>query len=161
MLRKERGHMKNFSLIIGRLLIGIVFLLSGFGDILYWNEVVQHFHQQVTFFSQSSFLGHSFESFWNELLQGSMLLVGLGVVIKMVGGFFILIGYRVRLGAVLLILFLIPITPLFHPFWFLQGVDASMQWVMFFKNIAVMGGLFCLLSIGNGKCASPPKPKAS
>ena len=45
------------------------------------------------------------------------------VVVQLGGGFSLLLGIEPRLGALLLLLFLIPVTVMYHPFWKRSGAD--------------------------------------
>jgi uncharacterized membrane protein YphA (DoxX/SURF4 family) len=55
------------------------------------------------------------------------------------------LGYFTRFGAVLLLLFLIPTTLIFH------GADDPGQKIQFMKNVSMFGGLLVLLSAGAGR----------
>ena len=72
-------------------------------------------------------------------------------VIATLGGLSILLGYRVRIGAWLLVLFLIPVTVMMHNFWALKDpMMAQIQMVMFMKNLALIGGAFLISQFGAG-----------
>src|SRR6266508_3304433 len=69
------------------------------------------------------------------------LLVPLSGVIAMAGGLSVLLGYRARIGAWLLALFLVPVTVMMHPFWAVkEPMMAQIQMVMFMKNLSMLGG---------------------
>lgn len=78
-----------------------------------------------------------------------LLIVGASIL-EIVGGVFLLLGYRTRLGATILILFLLPTTLIFHDFWNAKGEVANLEQIEFLKNIAVLGGLLYVLSYGSG-----------
>lgn len=78
-----------------------------------------------------------------------LFLVG-AALIEILGGLILVFGYRTRFGALILLLFLIPTTIIFHSFWNLTGADQSMQQIMFFKNLAIFGGLLYVLCHGAG-----------
>ena len=75
------------------------------------------------------------------LMPWSAVLLTIALIFEFSGSFMILLGRRECLGAGLLILFLIPATLLFHPFWFLEGSFRELEATMFFKNLAILGGL--------------------
>ncbi len=62
----------------------------------------------------------------------------------------LLLGFKARVGAVLLIIFLIPATLIFHNFWAFEGMERQMQMIMFMKNLAILGGLLLVLGLGPG-----------
>jgi putative oxidoreductase len=64
------------------------------------------------------------------------------------GGLSVLVGYKTKLGAWALFLFLIPTTLIFH-----HNVGDKMQMIMFLKNLAIMGGLLQLALHGAGGCS--------
>ena len=80
----------------------------------------------------------------------SLLLI-LGIVFELVGGLLIFLSLNIRLGAFLLLIFLILTTLFFHHFWYLQGTDYDLQLSMFLKNLSIFGGLLIVLTYGKGK----------
>jgi putative oxidoreductase len=79
------------------------------------------------------------------------ILVPLSGIMAIAGGLSIAFGYHARLGAGLLIAFLIPVTLLMHQFWNVADpMMANMQRVMFMKNVSILGGLMLLVYFGAG-----------
>lgn len=76
----------------------------------------------------------------------------LAILFEIGGGLSVLLGYFPRLGALSLILFLIPATAVFH-----RDFAAPGQVIQFAKNVAIMGGLFAILSAGGGEFSLRPK----
>jgi uncharacterized membrane protein YphA (DoxX/SURF4 family) len=73
-----------------------------------------------------------------------LLLAG-NIIFQLVGAISLLIGFKVQLGAVILIIFLIPTTLIFHDFW--VNPDET---IAFFKNLGLIGGLLLLIVTGAG-----------
>ncbi len=73
-----------------------------------------------------------------------LLAVGT-IAFQLLGSLSLLLGYRVRLGAGLLIAFLIPASLAFHNF----AVDPE-QTNAFLKNLGLMGGLLMTIYVGAG-----------
>ena len=66
-------------------------------------------------------------------------------------GISVLLGYRVRIGAWLLVLFLVPVTFMMHAFWAVPDpMMARMQQAMFMKNLSMLGGALLLTYFGAG-----------
>ncbi len=65
---------------------------------------------------------------------------------ELVGGLSILLGYRARIGAIILLVFLIPTTIIFH-----TELSVQLQMIMFMKNLTIMGGLFTIIAHGSSK----------
>jgi len=79
------------------------------------------------------------------------LLVPASGVMALLGGMSVLVGYRARLGAALLALFLIPVTFTMHAFWTASDAQtAQLQTVMFFKNMSLLGGTMLIAYFGAG-----------
>ena len=64
------------------------------------------------------------------------LLLVAAMVLMTVGSALVISGWRARLGVVLLLLFLIPTTLIFH-----GDVADKMERIQLFKNLAIIGGL--------------------
>jgi len=63
----------------------------------------------------------------------------------------ILLGYRAKLGAWLIVLFLIPVTLMLHKFWTVQDpMMAQIQMVLFMKNVSMLGGALLISQFGAG-----------
>jgi putative oxidoreductase len=72
-------------------------------------------------------------------------------VLALAGGLSILLGYRAKIGAWLIVVFLVCVTPLKHKFW--RVTDPMMfqvQFAMFMKNLSMLGGALFLTQIGSG-----------
>jgi putative oxidoreductase len=79
------------------------------------------------------------------------LLVPASGVLALLGGLSVLIGWKARFGALLLMLFLIPVTLMMHRFWGLDDPQAAMlQRIMFMKNVSMLGGALILAYFGAG-----------
>ena len=74
------------------------------------------------------------------------------LLVELGGGLSILVGYKARLGAFILFLFLIPTTLIFHTS--LGGAfpaeQVRFQQAMMMKNLAIMGGLLVIAVQGAG-----------
>ena len=79
------------------------------------------------------------------------LLVPLSGLMILFGGLSILLGFRTRLGALLIILFLIPVTLMMHKFWTLDDpIMAQIQQVNFMKNVSLLGAAILIFYFGSG-----------
>jgi putative oxidoreductase len=74
------------------------------------------------------------------------LFLVLAILFELCGGLMVLLGYYPRIGALILIFFLIPTTVVFH-----RDFAAAGQAAHFMKNMAILGGLFAILSVGGGE----------
>jgi putative oxidoreductase len=72
-------------------------------------------------------------------------------IISLAGGLSVLLGYRARIGACLMVLFLLVVTPLMHKFWGLTDpAVAQLQMIRFLKNLSILGGALLITQFGAG-----------
>jgi len=81
--------------------------------------------------------------------QDLLLVSAIGALIF--GATLILIGYRSGLGAVLLLFYWVPITFIVYDFWNYPAEEQRFKSFIFFRNIAVVGGLLAIYANGVGK----------
>jgi putative oxidoreductase len=72
------------------------------------------------------------------------------IVFLLAGGVSVVVGYRARLGAALLAVFLVLATYYFHAFWKLDGQQQQEQMIHFMKNSALLGAMLFLVANGPG-----------
>jgi putative oxidoreductase len=79
------------------------------------------------------------------------LAVPFSGLLALAGGLSILLGYRARIGAWLIVLFLVGVTPMMHNFWTVTDpMMYQMQMVMFMKNVSMLGGALVISQLGSG-----------
>lgn len=72
-------------------------------------------------------------------------------LLALVGGLSILFGWRARLGAWAIVLFLVPATLMMHRFWLAPDAEAmKVQLTMFLKNLSLIGGALLITQLGAG-----------
>ena len=82
------------------------------------------------------------------------VLVPLSGVMAFAGGLSILLGFKAKIGAWLIVLFLIPVTLTMHNFWAVTDpMMHQMQHVMFAKNMAMLGAALMIAYFGAGPCS--------
>jgi putative oxidoreductase len=115
--------------LLGRLLFALIFLMAG----------PNHFSGQTIAYAAS------------QGVPMASIAVPLSGVLALVGGLSILLGYRVRIGAWLIALFLVGVTPMMHNFWTVTDpMMHQMQMVMFMKNVSMLGGALLISQLGAG-----------
>src|SRR6266571_1580453 len=120
----------KFGPAAGRFLIALIFLLSGFGKI-------GGFAQTVGFMAGKG------------LPMAEVLLV-LSIIIEIGAALMLVLGWKARLGAAALFLWMIPVTLIFHNFWGVPAEQQQLQTIMFLKNLSIMGGLLYVMAYGSG-----------
>jgi putative oxidoreductase len=132
-LKSRRFSMCSFLFLLGRICMSAIFILAGVSKFL-------EYDQTVAFMASKG------------LPMIPALLIGAAIV-EILGGLSILLGYRARWGALLLILFLIPTTLIFHNFWTYTDQEQKLQMIHFFSNLAIIGGLLFVVGAGPGSCS--------
>jgi putative oxidoreductase len=119
----------RYALPVSRALFAAIFLMAGFG----------HFSAPTIAYAAS------------QGVPLASLAVPLSGVMCLVGGVSVLLGYRARLGALVLFAFLVPVTFAMHKFWAQpDAMSRQIQMVMFMKNVGLMGGALMLAYFGAG-----------
>lgn len=80
-----------------------------------------------------------------QMLPLAPLLAAATVIFQLLGAALVLLGYQVKVGAALLIVFLIPASLLFHNF-----IADPSQLNAFLKNLGLIGGLLLVIYTGPG-----------
>jgi putative oxidoreductase len=125
------GWTSSFFMLIGRLLLAAIFLISAYNKVMNYDGTVAYMTSKG--------------------LPMVPLLLGLSILIEFLGGLSLVIGYKIRAFAVLLMLYLIPLTLTMHDFWMVQDPLLKQdQMYHFLKNLAIMGGLLYVASAGAG-----------
>ncbi len=79
------------------------------------------------------------------------LAVPVSGIIAFLGALSILLGYKARLGAWLIIIFLVPVTIMIHNFWAIADpVQAQVQQINFMKNLSMLGAALMITHMGSG-----------
>lgn len=72
------------------------------------------------------------------------------IVVEVVGSAALIAGYGTRLAALVLALFTLVASFFFHAYWAVPADQQFVTQLLFFKNIAVVGGLLTLSAWGAG-----------
>ncbi|WP_346294127.1 DoxX family protein [Sphaerothrix gracilis] len=111
--------------LLARTAIAVVFLHSGAGKLMDFSGT----HQQIA----------------GAGLPLALLVTVSTIAFLFLGSLSLIMGYKARLGAGLLIVFLAPATLVFHN----PLVDPT-QMIQFLKNLAIIGGLLMVIAYGAG-----------
>jgi putative oxidoreductase len=123
--------------LIGRILFASFFLMSG----------VNHFTQREAMVQYAQSMG----------VPAAGLAVPLTGLMILVGGLSIALGYYPKIGAWLLVIFLIPTAFYMHRFWGLEDqMQAMNQMAHFMKNIVMTGAALLITYFGSGPFSLKP-----
>ena len=68
-------------------------------------------------------------------------LLSVSIVIEIGGGLMLVTGWKAKYAALVVGLFLIPVTFVFHAFWSADAASYQNQLTQFLKNLAILGGM--------------------
>jgi putative oxidoreductase len=132
------GSLRNVAALVGRILLALIFVLSGLSKIT-------NLGGTAGFMMQGGIPA--------SLVHPALYLT---VLIELGGGLLMVAGYQARLAAFIVFLWLIPVTLMFHVGGYFQAVQqhqaiaALTQQIMALKNVSMMGGLLLLAGVGPG-----------
>ncbi|MBP5077095.1 DoxX family protein [Pseudomonas chlororaphis] len=112
--------------LIGRVLLSAIFILSGFSKIAAPAAMVGYIQSVGLPFPQ--------------------LALGIAIAVELGGGLLLIAGYRTRLVALGLAVFSVATALAFH-----NNLGDQNQFIHFFKNIAMAGGLLQVVAYGAGR----------
>jgi len=139
------GKIQGALTLVGRIMLGTIFLMSALGGkIPNFNMVVGQMESK-------------------GVPMASLMLVG-AIVFLLAGSLSVMIGFKARIGAGLLLIFLVLATYYFHDFW---NMDPNAMWILstneeikvplqqlemisFMKNLALMGAMIGIIANGSG-----------
>ena len=78
------------------------------------------------------------------------LLAVATIVLEVLGGLALIVGWQTRWAALALALFTLAASVIFHNFWALPADQQMVQQLMFMKNLSVAGGMLVLAACGAG-----------
>lgn len=125
------GFVHGFLPLLGRILLSAIFLLSAIHKLTHWSATEAQLQSE-------------------GLAWVSLLLAG-AVALELAGSLMVLVGFQARWGALLLFVFLIPVTFIVHDFWTYEGQQQQTQMINSIKNLAVMGGTLMVMAFGAGQ----------
>lgn len=131
--------------VVARFLISLIFLAGAVNKILHWHEMDRMLMNVLCDWQSNVGFSDSLQDCFVTLIPLTPLLLLGAIFCELIGGLFVLLGIKEKLGAGLLILFLLPTTVLMHQFWFVEGGARELQLTHFLKNLAILGGLLMIL----------------
>jgi len=122
---------RDGAALIARILLAALFIWSGFGKLTGFEGLASGIAAKG--------------------LPMPTVLAALTVAMELGGGILLLIGLRTRWIALLFVLFLLVITPMYHDFWNAAAGAIMSQKINFMKNVAIAGGMLMVFAFGPGR----------
>jgi putative oxidoreductase len=124
----------KWQLLLGRVLLSVIFILSGLGKL-------PHFHDVATMMAGKGI----------PLASAALAIT---LLIEIGGGLMLLTGFKARYAALVIAVWLVPVTLVFHNFWAVPAVQQQDQMINFLKNLAIIGGLLVTASASSTTATS-------
>ena len=121
---------QNAFALIGRILIALLFIPSGWGKIAGFSGLVGYIASKGVPLP--------------EVCAAIAIAVELGL------GILLLVGFKTRWVALLMAIFIIVITFIFHDYWAVEAAQVMAQKMNFYKNLAIAGGVLAFAAFGAG-----------
>jgi putative oxidoreductase len=117
--------------LVGRVLLALLFVPAGFSKLMGFAGTVGYI-----------------SSVGAPLPQVAAVIA---IIVELGLGLMLLVGFKTRFAAVVLAIFTVVASVLFHNYWSMPADKAFVNQLMFFKNIAVTGGLLAFVAFGAGR----------
>lgn len=121
----------NVLAVVGRLMLVTIFLMSALGN------KIPNFSGIVGYMEAKG------------VPMASVALVG-AIAFLLVGSVSVLLGWYARIGATLLLVFLVLATYYFHNFWAVPAEAVQNEMIQAMKNLAIMGAMVGIIANGPG-----------
>ena len=123
----------DWASLIGRFGLAALFLWSGYGKLVYMDGNVGYMKAYA--------------------MPAADLLIWPVLLVELAAGAMLLIGWKARWAALVLALFTVPATFIFHAYWGVPADQVMNQQIHFMKNLAILGGLLSVFAHGPGHYA--------
>ena len=110
--------------LIGRIFLSVLFLIEGIGKLFTQEQVITYMEDYG--------------------VPGILFIPA--VIVEILFPLLLIVGYKTRLAALVLALFTLTVTIIFH-----TDFDDGMQLISFFKNLAITGGFMIVIAYGSNK----------
>lgn len=124
------NSLQNPLALIGRILLALIFITSGFGKIAGFAGVV-------------GYIG-------SKGLPAASVVAVLTILVELGGGLAVLVGFLSRWAALALAVFCVLAAFIFHAYWGVPADQVMGQQINFWKNISIAGGFLMLTAFGPG-----------
>ena len=122
---------QDAAILLGRVLLAWLFIPAGWAKIAGFSGVVGYISSKGVPMPE--------------------VCAALAIAIELGAGVLLLVGWQARWAALALAIFVAVITPIFHGYWAVPEAQQALQRQMFWKNIAIVGGLLVAWTFGPGR----------
>jgi putative oxidoreductase len=132
---------QSWTLLIGRVLVGSMFLVAGIRHYMFYAGSVGYFTK----------LG----------FPAPEAMVWLSIIIHIVGGILLIVGWKTQWASWVLLALVVIATAMAHRFWQFDAAQYGNQLNHFLKNLAIIGGLLYVVGFGAGAMSVDGRKRSS
>ena len=125
------SNTQHLAALAGRILLAVIFLISGFGKITGYDGTAAYMTAKG--------------------LPMVGVLLPLTILTELGGGIALAAGFKARWVALLLAGFTLLAAIIFHDFWAAEAAQKMGQQINFLKNVAITGGMLMVFAFGPGR----------
>jgi putative oxidoreductase len=133
--------LQSTTVLVGRILLGLIFVLSGFAKISGFDGTAGYIASKG--------------------LPLPQVLAALTIVVELGGGLALMAGLYTRQAVIALAGFSLLTAIVFHNFWAAPQAEQLMQQINFMKNLAIAGGMLVVAAFGPGRLSLDARRLAS
>ncbi len=122
--------LNRYGPLVGRILIALIFVVSGFGKISGFEGTVGYIASKGLPLPEFAAMA--------------------AVVIELGGGLMVMFGWKARWAAAAMFVFTAVAALIFHNFWAVPAAQSQNQMIHFMKNVSMLGGLLYVIVYGSG-----------
>lgn len=119
----------NAAALVGRILLALIFLMSGFGKVTGYDGTAQYMATKLPMVA---------------------VLLPLTILTELGGGILLIVGFKARWVGLLLAGFTLLAALLFHDYWNADAAHRMGQYLNFWKNVTITGGMLMVFAFGPG-----------
>jgi len=124
-------NISNAAALLGRILLALIFITSGFGKITGFEDTVGYIASKG--------------------LPLPQLGAIIAIIVEVGGSILLVIGYKARWAALALAIFTLAAAIFFHNYWAVEAAEKIGQQINFWKNISMAGGMLMVFAHGPGR----------
>ena len=122
---------KDLAALVGRVLLAWIFMWAGYGKVMGYDGTAGYMASTG--------------------LPMVGVLLPLTILLELSGGIALIIGWKARWVALALAVFTLLASLMFHNFWAMQPEAVMTNTLLFYKNVAIIGGLLMVFAFGPGR----------
>lgn len=121
----------DWAALVARILLAAIFVLSGFGKI-------------GGFEGTAGYIA-------SKGLPVPQVLAALTIVVELGGAILLIVGWKARWAALAILTYSLLTAFLIHNYWTMTGEQVMPNWINFWKNLSIAGGMLMVFAFGPGR----------